>query len=102
MRIIKELMEQMSDELEGAGKYIDDALKYKDSDKMLADMYYTMSLQELKHHNELHSQVVRMITDYRKEHGEPPVAMQAVYDWEHEKAISKAKEIKNSQTMYKE
>ena len=67
MIIIKELMEQMEDELDGASEYIDKAIKYKDTDKMLADLYYSMSLQELKHHNDLHSQIIRMITDYRKE-----------------------------------
>lgn len=101
MKIIKEIMEQMADELEGASEYIDYALKYKDTDKVLADMYYNMSIQELKHHDDLHAQIVRMIMDYRKEHGEPPVAMQAVYDWEHEKAISKAKEVRTAQAMYK-
>lgn len=101
MKIIKEIMEQMTDELDGAGEYIDYALKYKDTDRILADMYYNMSIQELKHHDDLHTQVVRMITEYRKEHGEPPVAMQAVYDWEHEKAIAKAKEVRTAQAMYK-
>lgn len=101
MKIIKEIMEQMADEIEGAGEYIDYALKYKDTDKVLAEMYYNMSMQELKHHDELHNQVVRMITDYRKEHGEPPAPMQAVYDWEHEKAIAKAKEVRTAQAMYK-
>lgn len=101
MRVIKEIMEQMHEELEGSGEYIDAALKYKDTDKVLADMYYNMSIQEMKHHDDLHGQVVRMITDYRKEHGEPPKEMQAVYDWEHEKAISKAKEVKVAQALYK-
>lgn len=101
MKIIKEIMEQMADELEASGGYIDEALKYKSTDKVLAELYYNMSVQELKHHDDLHAQIVRMIMDYRKEHGEPPVAMQAIYDWEHEKAISKAKEVKAAQTMYK-
>lgn len=101
MKIIKKIIDQMHDELEGAGEYADMALKYKDTDKVLADMYYNMSLQEMKHHDDLHAQVVRMIAEYRKEHGEPPVAMQAVYDWEHEKAISNAKEVKAAQAMYK-
>lgn len=101
MKIIKKIMEQMEDELEGAGEYADMALKYKDDDKLLAELYHSMSLQELKHHDDLHGQVVRMIAEYRKDHGEPPAAMQAVYDWEHKKAISKAKEVKAAQAMYK-
>ena len=101
MKIIKKLIEQMDDELNGAEEYAEGALKYKEKDKILADLYFNMSLQEMKHHDDLHMQVVRMISEYRKEHGEPPVAMQAVYDWEHEKAIDRAKEIKTLQGMYK-
>lgn len=101
MRIIKELIEEMDDELEGANHYIDMALQYKDSDKILADMYYQMSLQEFKHHDDLHNQIVRMIGDYRTKNGEPPKEMQAIYDWEHKKAIEKAKKVKAAQSLYK-
>lgn len=41
-----------------------------------------------------------MINDYRTKHGEPPKEMQAVYDWEHEKAISRAKDVKSAQMFY--
>ena len=49
----------------------------------------------------LHNEVVRLIEKHRKEHGEPPPAMQAVYDYLHEKQIEKAQEAKNFQAMYK-
>ena len=101
MKIIKELIEEMDDELKGAGDYADRALLYKNTDKVLADMYYNMSLQEMNHHNELHNAVVRMITKYRETNGEPPEAMKAVYDWEHKKDIARAKDVKAAQALYK-
>lgn len=101
MIVIKELIEQMDDELSGSSKYIDLAHKYRSTDKQLADMFYMKSLDEYKHHDELHAQVARIIQAYRQKNGEPPVEMQAVYDWEHKKAIEKAKDIKLRQEMYK-
>lgn len=101
MIVIKELIEKMDDELEGASSYIDMAHKYKESDKVLADIFYTKSLEEFKHHDDLHAQIVRIIQAYRLKNGEPPKEMQAIYDWEHKKAIEKAKDVKIRQELYK-
>lgn len=101
MQIIKEIIEEMEDEIDGAEHYADMALKYKDRDKILSDMYYNMSTQEFKHFDDLHNQIVRMIGDYRSKNGEPPKEMQAIYDWEHKKAIERAKKVKAAQSLYK-
>lgn len=50
----------------------------------------------------LHSQVAKLIDQYRKTAGEPPIAMMAVYDYLHEKAIGETKEVKVLQQMYSE
>ena len=52
--------------------------------------------------NLLHNQVVKLIDNYRKTEGEPPVEMMAVYNYLHEKFIEEAKEIKIMQQMYME
>lgn len=101
MKIIKELISQIHDEVKDANKYIECTLKYRDEDRGLADMYNNLSLQESNHMDMLHSAVVKIIENYRKEHGEPPEAMEAVYNWEHEKIIEEVKEIKILQSMYK-
>ena len=42
----------------------------------------------------LHTEAERLISDYRNEHGDPPEGMLAVYNYEHEKLIKKAAEVK--------
>ena len=49
----------------------------------------------------MHDQVARIIQDHRKQHGEPPAAMQAVYDYVHEKHIDRAAKIKAMQSQYR-
>ena len=61
-----------------------------------------LSNEEMKHMQMLHNQVVKIIEKYRKENGEPPASMLAVYDYLHEKFIEEAKEVKMMQQMYME
>lgn len=102
MKIIKELSSYIDDEIKGAGTYIKCALEYKEERPDLARIFYNLSMQEMEHVNELHKQVVEIIQKYRKEQGEPPAPMMAVYEYIHEKQIENATEVKAMQAMYKE
>lgn len=102
MKAIKELINMIEDELEGAEHYAKAAIRYKSEFPSLADTLYAISTQEMLHVTILHEEVVKLIKSYREKHGEPPVAMQAVYDWQHEKQIKETKEIKILQNQYKE
>ena len=102
MKIIKKLSDMISEELKDAEKYVKCALNHKDTEKSLADTFYTLSNEEMRHVNMLHTEVVKIIEQYRREHGNPPESMQAVYDYLHEKQIEHAAEIKAMQAMYKE
>lgn len=68
----------------------------------VADTLAVLSNEEMRHMQVLHNQVVKIIETYRKEHGEPPEAMQIIYDMLHEKQIEDAKEVKILQQMYTE
>lgn len=98
MRIIKELVKSIGEELDDASVYIDKALKYKDDDRELAEMYYNLSRAEIEHADMEHNQAVRIIKNFQ---GEVPSAMQAVWDFEHEKMIEDKANIKVRQAMYK-
>ena len=101
MKIIKEIREMIMVELDGAEHYVEHALRCKDTNAALARVFYEISLQEMNHVNMLHGEVAKIITQHRKEHGEPPAAMLAVYDYLHEKHIKKASEIKMLQAQYR-
>lgn len=102
MKIIKRLSEMIEEELDGAEDYIKCALKNKDGYPSLSKTLYDISMDEMRHVGILHDQVVKIIQEYRKEHGEPPVAMQAVYDYVHERNINHAAKIKAMQSQYRE
>ena len=100
MQIIKTLVDKINDELDDANKYIKCAYRVKDEDTKLADTFYDLSLEEMKHMTLLHDQVVRIINDYKREH-EVPEVMQMLYNDEHEKIIKRAAKIKAKQEGFK-
>ena len=99
---IDEISKDIEDELKDACKYADKALKYKESDRISGDMYYQLSVEEMGHVDKLHKRVVDLISDYRKENGDPPPEMQWRYDYLHKIHTDKATEIKVKQMMYKQ
>ena len=101
MKLIEKLSAMVDEEIEDAMKYAKCALEYKDECPALAKTFYELSGEEMHHMTMLHAEVARIITQYRKENGEPPTAMLAVYDYLHGKQIEKAKEVKDYQAMYR-
>lgn len=101
MTIIKRISEMIEDELEGAEEYAKCAAKWKEENPLLAKVFYDISLDELKHVSLLHTEVVRMIEEHRRTHGEPPAAMAAVWDYMHERHIEEANEVRNYQNQYR-
>lgn len=101
MKKIEMLVDKIEEELSDSYSYIKLAHEYKDKDPELANTFYRLSNDEMTHQDMLHKHVVETIMAYKREHGEPPVAMEAVYNHLHKKHIEKAEKIVNMQNMYK-
>ena len=100
MEIIKNISEKIDEELHDAEKYIKCAFKVMDEFPQLADTYYHLSLEEMKHVTMLHDQVVAIINDYKRDR-EVPEGMQILYDYLHDRLIKWAAKIKAKQEQYK-
>lgn len=102
MKIIKHLVEDIQEEMEGAEHYAKLATQYKEDDRALADVYAKLASVELDHVDALHEQVVRIIKDWKATSGkETPAPMQAVWDYEHERSTDKAAKVRTLLNMYK-
>lgn len=101
MKIIEKLSSMIEDEIADARKYAKCALSYKEDMQNLADTFMKLSEEEMKHMALLHNEVVDIIEEYRKNEGEPPAEMLAVYEYLHNKQIDKSAEVKAMQSMYK-
>ena len=78
------------------------ALQYKDEHPDMARNLDMISYQEMEHMNILHSSAMAIINKCRKENGDPPSAMQAVYDYLHEKNIEEAAEVTALQNKFRQ
>ena len=101
MLIIKRLSKQIEKEMAAAEDYIDMALELKDSSPDLARNSYSRSVARMDIVRALHDDVVAIINAYKKEKGEPPAGMQAIYDYLHEQHIELATQIKMKQELFK-
>lgn len=94
MKIIAKLIDMIQDELDGAEEYALTAMQQKMEHPKLAARLNELAGVELTHVRTLHTEVERLIDDYRNDKGDPPAEMMAVYNYEHDKAIKKAAQIK--------
>ena len=94
MKEIKMLAGHIREEMTDAETYAKLALRYKDDDRSLSQTFEKLAEQELDHADMLHAQASRLIKE-RKENGEtPPVAMSAVWSWEHENMMDCVARVK--------
>lgn len=94
MKAIKEIVEDIREELDGAKHYAEKAVKMHDTDREAAAAYADMARQELSHVDRLHGLAVKLINTQKANEVAVPVAMQAVWDWEHEHMIDTTMRIK--------
>ena len=94
MKLIKILEERIEDEIEDIKHYGMLAAEVKDEHPSLAHTLRTIAAQEDGHQAMLHGEVVKLVQEYRKTHGEPPAAMMAVYDYLHKRHMEKLAEAR--------
>jgi len=100
MQVIKCLSENIECTLDAAEENIKKAIKYKDEFPVAAKAFYTQSTLLMDSIKGQHDAVVTLIEAYRKEKGEPPAPMMAIYNYMHERQMNQAAAIKNLQDMY--
>lgn len=96
------LSEKIADSIENAEEYIEEALKWKSEFPEVSKTLASVSESEMGIMGSLHSAVTKVISDYRRAHGEPPESMMAVYDYLHKKQIDNSARVKAMQQMYKD
>ena len=101
MKIIKELEELIEEEIHDVKKYAKLAAAVKADHPGLAQVFYNLSTQEDTHQAALHDEVVKIIEQHRRTHGDPPPAMMAVYDYVHKKHIDALAEARQYQEIYR-
>ena len=102
VKIIEKLSEKISEEIHDAKCYAKMALETREDYPELAQTLFDLSTEEMGHMSRLHTAVAGIIEHYRKEKGEPPAAMLAVYDYLHKQQIEEAAGVKTLQSMFKE
>lgn len=101
MKILELLSEHIEEELEDACTYADLAVKYKEDDPELAQLFYKLSQEEMTHMDALHNSVVKHIDAYKRDHGEAPAGMKALYNYLHNREAKKAEKVAVLQTLAK-
>lgn len=100
MQVIKCLSENIESTLDAAEENIKKAIQYKMDFPIAAKAFYNQSITLMDSIKGQHEAVVALIEAYRKEKGEPPAPMMAVYNYLHERQINQAAAVKNLQDMY--
>ena len=100
MKIIKCLSEDIEKTLDTAEDCIKQAIMYKEEYPVASRAFYNKSTVLMDSIKLSHDAVVALIEGYKKEKGEPPAPMMAIYNYMHERHINKAASIKALQEMY--
>ena len=98
MREIKQIVEYINDEVDGAKDYIKFATKMKGVDDLAFQTALRLAQTELEHVDAWHAVAVKMIetkrADMKAKGQEVPAYMQTMWDEEHAEIVEKVSKIK--------
>lgn len=93
---MKDLVDDMWEELEGACHYAQTAVAAKGVDAHHVSTYSEMAKQELAHFDNLHKMAVEMVSEHHDN-----MHIKAIWEWEHNKMMRKAAKVKAMLEMAK-
>lgn len=100
MKKIKDYVEKINEEIDGAKEYIEKALGYKaKGDANRYTKYKEMSIQELGHAMTVHQFASEDIVELKNVYPDFPEEMQDAWDKAHNEYVEKVAWIKQMQTM---
>lgn len=100
MKVIKDMSEDIEKTLDMAECNIKKAIEYKMDYPLAAQAFYNKSVALMNTIKGQHDAVVTLIEGYRKEKGEPPEPMMAIYNYLHEKQMTQSVGIKYLQELF--
>lgn len=94
MKLISDLADSMADEVHDAKHRVKAAIEVKAEHPEIAKRHIEIAVQELAHADKDHTSAVELITAYRRDNGEPPADMLAIWNEKHEKYMDKYARVK--------
>lgn len=101
MKILKDLIKKADDTLEEIEWYAEKAHHLRAEHKALADTYIKIAEMHITVYTMLHEKMINFIEEEKKKGTQIPIAMQAIWDYEHEKLIKEFSEAKYLIEEYK-
>ena len=92
MKKIQCLVKDMGYELDAAEHYAKHALRNREEDKELGDVYARVARQELEHCELFHAQAVRLIREYG--------SMRSIWEYEHDRIMEREAMIRMKLGLY--
>lgn len=94
MRVIKEIMDDMMDELADAEHRIKRAAELKPLYPEISRRESEIAAQELTHADKDHSSITELIGEYKRTKGDPPDYMLEYWNSEHDRYMEKYAQVK--------
>ena len=100
MIIIRNICHDIKEKIHDSDKDIRKAIELKYEYPILANDYYEFSVERMQEALDLHSKVVKIIEEYRKQEGEPNETMRKLWECEQKIIIEQSEDVKILQEHY--